>query len=278
MAQIVGGFVMAHDPLITAAPEVADQKQAANVMSAFSEMCQRVRDLRATTAVVIGDDHYTMFGPQCLPSALIAIGDLEGPAEPWLRIEKGKVENNQPLAEHIMNVGFDNGVDWAVAKVLNLDHASMVPVHLVCKPTGMKTIPVYLNCCIPPLIRPRRAYEIGVIIKKAVESYPERERVVVFGTGGISHWVGEPGMGRVNEQFDRHVLDCVEKGDAESLIAMSDEYIMKTAGCGALEIRDFICAMGAVSGLQGKLRGRTICYEAMPEWITGLGFAEIAAA
>jgi len=278
MAEIVGGFVMAHDPLITGEPEVADSKQRDNVMAAFSEICDRVRALEATTAIIVGDDHYVLFGPHCLPSMLIGIGDLEGPVEPWLRIERGPVENNQPLARHIMEEGFDNGFDWAVAKVLTLDHATMVPTQLVARPTGMKVIPVYLACGVAPFIRPRRAHQVGQLIKKAVESFPSDERVVVFGTGGISHWVGEAQMGRVNEEFDRMVLSCVEKGDVESLIRLDNDFILENGGNGALEIRNFICAMGAMSGLKGKIKGRVICYEAMPQWITGLGFAELLAA
>jgi len=100
----------------------------------------------------------------------------------------------------------------------------------------------------------------------------------VFGTGGISHWVGEAQMGRVNEEFDRMVLSCVEKGDVESLIKLDTDYILEHGGNGALEIRNFICAMGAMSGLKGKIKGRVICYEPMPQWITGLGFAELLAA
>lgn len=278
MAEIVGGFLMAHDPLITANPEVADPKQRDNVMAAFTEMQGRVRDLGATTAIIIGDDHYVMFGPHCLPQMLIGVGDLEGPIEPWLRIERGPVENNVPLALHIMNQGFDDGFDWAVAKVLTLDHATMVPFHMVARPAGLKMIPIYLACGVEPLIRPRRAYQVGQLIRKAVESFPGDDRVVVFGTGGISHWVGAKEMGRVNEEFDRMVLSYVEKGDAESLIRIDTETILEKGGNGAIEIRNFICAMGAVAGLRGKSVGRIICYEPMPEWITGLGFAELKAA
>jgi protocatechuate 4,5-dioxygenase beta chain len=278
MAMIAGGFLMAHVPLITGAPEVADQKQVARVMSAFSEIGNRVRELAATTAIVIGDDHYVLFGPHCLPSMLIAIGDLEGPVEPWLRIERGPVENNQPLAEHIMNTGFDRGFDWAVAKTLTLDHAMMVPYQLVARPNGMKIVPVYLACGVMPVIRPRRAYELGQMIRQAIETWPHNERVVVFGTGGISHWVGSREMGRINPEFDHFVLSCVETGDAESLIRLQDDYILENAGNGALEIRNFICAMGVMASAGGKLTGRTICYEPMPEWVTGVGMAELTAA
>src|SRR3546814_5372733 len=37
------------------------------------------------------------------------------------------VPNNVPLAEHIMNYGFDRGFDWSVAKSLVLDHGTRIP-------------------------------------------------------------------------------------------------------------------------------------------------------
>ena len=70
---------------------------------------------------------------------------------------------------------------------------------------------------------------------------------------------------------------AVEKGAVETLIGLDDDYILENGGNGALEIRNFICAMGAMSGLRGEIRGRVIAYEPMPSLITGLGFTELKA-
>lgn len=270
MAKIVGGFCLPHDPLITGQAEAAPPEQAARVMAAFEAVRQGVERLRADTVIVIGDDHYAMFGPGCQPSILIGIGDLEGPIEPWLRIDRRHVANHPALAEHIMSFGFDNGFDWAVAKTLSLDHSTMVPIHLSV-PAEARVIPVYIACGMTPLIRGKRCRELGRMIGDAVAAWPGDERVVILGTGGISHWVGMADMGKVNEEYDRKILDCVVNGDAESMIAMPDDYVVNEAGNGALEIRNFLCMMGALPGMRGEL----IAYERGPEWVTGLGFAEV---
>ncbi len=272
MANIVGGFCMTHDPLITGATEDADPEQASHILAAFGGVRRAVTALRADTVIVIGDDHYAMFGPHCLPSLLIAIGDLEGPIEPWLRIPRRPIPNNSPLAEHIMNFGFDRGFDWAVAKTLSLDHATLVPAHLAV-PEGVRIIPIYLAAGVPPLIRPQRCYELGGMLRDAVAAWPRDERVVIFGTGGISHWVGTAEMGKVNPAFDRKVLDFVERGDVRSLVDLGDDYVLTHGGNGALEIRNWIVAMAALPGCKGKV----LAYEPMPAWITGLGFAELVA-
>ncbi len=276
MAEVVGGFLMPHNPMLTSAPEgMGDPDKIKNVYKAFETISNRVKALRADTVIVIGDDHYTNFGPHCIPRCLIAIGDVEGPIENWLRLDRTPIENNQPLANHILKTGYAEGIDWSFAKTLTVDHSVAIPYHLAVKTNpGVKAIPVYLNCAVAPLIESRRAYQIGQSMLRAVQSWSGKERVVVYGTGGISHWVGSPGMGRVNAEFDQRVLDLANKGDVEALIALSDETIETEAGNGGLEIKNWICAMGALP----KAKAELIVYEPMPEWVTGMGFAELKTA
>jgi len=272
MASIVGGFCMPHDPLITGATEAADPEQAGNIFAAFAAVRRAVAARQADTVVLIGDDHYAMFGPHCLPSLLIAIGDLEGPIEPWLRIPRRPVPNNTALAEHIMAFGFERGFDWAVAKTLSLDHATMVPTHLAI-PDGVRVIPIYLAAGVAPLIRPERCYQLGRMLGDAIGAWRGDERVAIFGTGGISHWVGTKQMGAINIEFDRKVLRLVEAGDVRALVGLDDDYVERDGGNGAWEIRNWIVAMAALPGC----KGRVLAYEPIPPWITGLGLAELVA-
>lgn len=276
MAEIVGGFLMPHNPMLTSAPEaVSDPEQKKNVFGAFERISQRVKELEADTVIVIGDDHYTNFGPHCIPRCLIAIGDVEGPVEDWLRLERTPIENNEPLAEHILKTGFADGIDWSFAKSITVDHSIAIPYHLAVKTNpGVKTIPVFLNAAVAPIVENRRAYEIGQSILHAVESWQGSERVVVYGTGGISHWVGSPGMGRVNVEFDQRILEMFRTRDLEGLFALPDEVVESEGGNGCLEIKNWICALGALPGSKAD----AIVYEAMPEWVTGMGFAELSQA
>jgi protocatechuate 4,5-dioxygenase beta chain len=272
MATIVGGFLMPHDPLITGAPQAAPEQKRQSIEAAFDTIGRRIRELNADTVISVGDDHYAMFGPHCIPRCLIGTGDVEGPLEDWLNIPRGPIANNPALAQHILMTGFADGIDWAFAKSLTVDHAAAVPHHFVSRLNpGLRTIPIYLNAGVFPVIESRRAHVIGESVRRAVESWDKDERVVVLGTGGISHWVGSAGMGRVNEEFDRHVLGMAQQGDVEGLIALSDEYVLEHGGNGALEIKNWICAMG----MMGAAKASLIAYEAVPEWITGIGFAEL---
>lgn len=275
MATLVGGFLMPHDPLMSGAPQVAPAQKRENTEAAFRQIARRIGELKADTVVIVGDDHYCIFGPHCIPRCLIAIGDVEGPVEDWLNIPRASIANHPALARHILETGYGDGIDWSFAKSITVDHAIAVPHHFAVKSNpAIRTIPVYLNAAVPPVIGSRRAYAIGQSIRKAIDSWSSNERVVVFGTGGISHWVGTAEMGKVNEDFDHRILNMVEHGDIEGLLSLSDEQILEEGGNGAFEIKNWICAMGAM----GKLKAEIIVYEAIPEWICGCGFAELKAA
>ncbi len=273
MAKIVGGFILPHEPGIFYMPKDRWTEGQARVLDAFEHIGRRIGELRASTVIVVGADHYVLFGPSCLPSYLIGIGDVSGPYEKFPGIDQGDIPNNTALATHIADYGRQHGFDWAVAKALRVDHSIGIPARVCALPNAdvRGVIPVYLASGVEPFISLRRAYELGGLIRDAVHDWPEDERVVVIGSGGISHWVGMAEMGRVNEAFDRKVLDCVVRGDAATLMAMSDAQVLEEGGNGAFEIRNFLCMMGALPGRTGNL----ICYERGEEWVTGLGFAEV---
>ncbi len=273
MSELVAGFCLPHDPLMVVNPQINEQERANAIYAALDEVHERIKAADVDTVIVIGDDHYCKFGPQCLPQYLIAIGDVDGPQEPWLGLERYAFDNNTALAEHIMNYGFDHGFDWAVAKSITLDHGTMVPVHLGVKPrdSGIRAIPIYTAAGVVPMMRLRRAFELGQMIGDAVAAAPGDDRVAIFGTGGISHWVGEAQMGRVNVEFDNMVIDHVRAGDAEALMDLSDAYIDEHGGNGAHEIRNWLVAMGAMRSQSAEL----LCYEPIPEWICGCAVAEL---
>jgi protocatechuate 4,5-dioxygenase beta chain len=281
MAELVAGFLLPHDPLIAARPDAPPATKRANVRAAFRHIADRMRTLRVDTVVTIGDDHYGMFSPSCIPQCLIAIGDVEGPIEPWLGIERAAIPNHAELATHILHAGLADGIGWSFAKWIAVDHSTVLP-YVYCYSTvpDVRTIPVYLNDGVPPLIPNAQAMRVGESIARAITSWPGAERVAICGTGGCSHWVGSPQMGDVNEDFDRKLLALLETGDIDAVIALADDDVTREAGNGAMELKNWLCAIGAISAISAMkaTRTRLIAYEAIPEWISGIPFAELIAA
>lgn len=278
MGKIVGGFLVPHDPVMFVAPEAPQESVAQRMWGAFATCAQRLAQLNATSVVIIGADHYMLFGTGCLPQYLIGTGDIDGPIDALPGLRRGVIPDSQKLASFIAEHGKDNGFDWAVGRAFTVDHAVAIPNQLIVEPVRAQgqrigTIPVYLASGVDPFIKMQRAIALGGAIKAAIEASPEDERVVVIGSGGISHWVGVPEMGKVNEVFDREIMDYAVRGDLAGMGALTDEYILANGGNGGMEIRQWVCAMGAMPGAKGEI----IDYAAVPEWVTGLGFVQLHA-
>ncbi|MEA1028068.1 protocatechuate 3,4-dioxygenase [Pseudomonas sp. N-137] len=277
MGKIVGGFWMPHDPVMFVAPQAPEQTQRDAVWGAYEECAQRLAQLEPTSVIIVGCDHYILFGTQCLPRYVIATGDVDGPIDRLPGLARGVVNNQQKLAGHIVEHAAKQDIDWTVARSFTVDHSFSIPHQLVVKPAQdllgreLPTIPVYLACGVDPYISLKRSADLGRQIRAAVETFDADERVVIIGSGGISHWVGTAEMGRVAEDFDREILALGVNGDLQGLCAYSDGEILRRAGNGAMEIRNFACALAAVP----EPRGEVIAYEAVPAWVTGLGFVQL---
>jgi protocatechuate 4,5-dioxygenase beta chain len=192
-------------------------------------------------------------------------------------LKKEQVLNHEVLAQHIAQHGSDSGFDWAVARSFTTDHAFSIPYKLIVRRAeeisgrSITAIPVYLASAVDPFITKTRARQLGEQIRAAVESFESDEQLFVIGSGGISHWVGLKETGKVNEAFDHQVIDLCCNADIDGLAAYTDEQVLENGGNGAMEIRNFICAMAAANASHGEL----IEYQPVPEWVTGLGFIEL---
>jgi len=103
-------------------------------------------------------------------------------------------------------------------------------------------------------------------LRRAIEQWPNPARVALIGAGGLSHWVGMPGMGRINVDFDRWFLSRLAAGRAEEGVTLTDAEVER-AGNGAHEIRSWLTVAGAVPGKPA----RVLAYEPITAWVTGMG-------
>jgi len=142
----------------------------------------------------------------------------------------------------------------------------------------------------PPMPTLRRSHAVGKVLGAVLRSAPSG-RVVVLGTGGLSHWVGDeqrlnflrqpagtrfghelefplvlPERGRINEAFDHEFLDALQRGASrEFMNAWSNERVQSEGGNGAQEIRNWLIVAGATDDAPLDVLG----YAPVPEWHTG---------
>jgi 2,3-dihydroxyphenylpropionate 1,2-dioxygenase len=72
----------------------------------------------------------------------------------------------------------------------------------------------------------------------------------------------------VNAHWDREIIEAFGTGDAATLRAMSFDEIETGGGHGGHEILNWIAVMGAMGGAKADIIG----YEAVMEWICGMGY------
>lgn len=277
MASIVSGLLVPHDPVMFVAPDAPARDVADKAWAAYDTCAQVLADAGADTVIVVGNDHYMLFGTTCLPQYCIATGDVDGPLDQLPGLKRQPINNNEALASHIAAYGHATGFDWAVARSFTTDHSVSIPHQKIVQKAealcgrSIRVIPVYLASAVDPFLSMQRCEQLGRHIAEAVEAFAGDERVAVIGSGGISHWVGTRESGRVNEEFDRRILDYCCSLDSGKIMALTDEEILEQGGNGAMELRNFVVAMAAVRADSAAL----IEYQPVPEWVTGLGFVEL---
>jgi protocatechuate 4,5-dioxygenase beta chain len=86
---------------------------------------------------------------------------------------------------------------------------------------------------------------LGKAIRRAVESYPEDLRVVIFGTGGLSHQISGPRAGLINSKWDKSFLDNLSK-DPKKLAQIPHLDYMREAGAEGIEMVMWLVMRGAL--------------------------------
>ena len=272
--RIVGAFTASHSPGITGWPERPDQTKAEKVYAAYDEIRRRIDELNPDAIVAVSVEHFTNFSFGNLPAFAIATADSYlGPVTKemgeFLKVEQHDYPGNGRLGRHIYEHALTADFDPALVEGgLAFDENFCVPLKLIDPESKYPLVPIIVNGVNPPWPTARRSYHFGRMIKDAVESQSEVQRVVVVGTGGLSHWVGLPESGQVNVEFDQDFIARIESGEPERLTSYSPEDI-DAAGNGAHEIRTWIVAAGAVDGAPFDV----LVYEPVPEWLTGTAVA-----
>jgi protocatechuate 4,5-dioxygenase beta chain len=86
---------------------------------------------------------------------------------------------------------------------------------------------------------------LGRAIRKAVDAYPEDLRVVIFGTGGMSHQISGPRAGLINSKFDKAFLDNLTR-DPKKLTRIPHLEYMREAGAEGIEMVMWLIMRGAL--------------------------------
>ncbi|NMH97341.1 extradiol dioxygenase [Pseudonocardia acidicola] len=268
MGVLVAGYGVSHTAMMIRKYRPEDSGHQ-TVHRAFGRLREELDRLAPDLIVVISSEHLNSFGYEAFPQICVGIGES---CTGWgdAGVASARVSLAGGFAAQLLEDGLDAGFDLAFSANPRIDHAFMAPLTLLRPEMDIPVVPVFQNASTEPLPPLRRSADLGELIRDVVARRPGAERVVLLGTGGLSHWVGTPQMGAVNTDFDGRFLECVRGGDLDAIVAMKTAYIVAEAGNGAPEIRNWVTVMAAQPS-----RGTVLAYEPVPDWATGIALARL---
>jgi aromatic ring-opening dioxygenase catalytic subunit (LigB family) len=272
MADLVGIYAASHGPLIARDWEKLPSPLKTRLSAAFGEIGRRLRLARVDAIIGLAPDHWTNFFLDNLPALCIGLGEQhDPPPEPFLaefRAQHPTIAGAPALARHILATALARDFEPAHSHHLRLDHGLCLPLARLDLTPLPQIVPILINELEPPMPSFRRCFAWGRLLREAIQSFDEPLRVAILATGGLSHSIGEPTMGAIDEAFDRRCIAAFEAGEEAKLLDVLDAGIAH-AGNGAHEVRNWLVAHAAARG-QGFER---LDYIPAPELYLGCAFA-----
>lgn len=269
------GIVMSHAPGISQFWETMPPERREPLDAAYAALRAELRRVQPDVIVAFVNDHFRSFTLANYPAFCVGLGDAHDVPMPGggeiLRMPQRRFKGDPELGEHILESLMNDGFDPAFSGELNFFDDLSVPLRFLYPPDepipDVRIVPILTNCVARPLPSMKRCHQLGLAVRRALDRWQgPPQRVVILGTGGISHWVGQPRNGDINAEFDRNVMQLVAEGRAEAMLDWTDDETEEQAGNGALELRNWIEAFAAL----GQHTPRPLAYVPAPECITGL--------
>ncbi|WP_420607330.1 hypothetical protein [Novosphingopyxis sp.] len=267
MGQIVGAFGVSHILMERKGVEEA----ADRVFSGMKTIRTKIQALAPDLLVIVTNDHMYNFDTDLMAPFVVGIGS-EYTTYGDMKLPKKTIRGHTEFGISLVETGAANGFDISVTRKIKADHGLAVPALMYSPGGELPIVPILTNPNMRPCPSPARAHALGKVLRQTIEeNRPEGERVVVLGTGGLSHWLALPKMGQVNAEYDHWVLDRLSSGKASEVARLEAHEIAEKAGNGGLETINWLVMAGAVEGSHGEV----LFYEAMPSWLTGMAGLEM---
>lgn len=214
MAKIIGGITTSHVPAIGGA--IAKGLQQDPYWKPFFDGFVPVRrwlaETRPDVAVVIYNDHGLNFFLDKMPTFSVgAAPEYRNADEGWGIPTVEPFQGAVDLSWHVIESLVSEEFDLTTCQEMSVDHAFTLPMALLWpdQKWPVKVVPVCINTVQAPLPSAKRCFKLGQAIARAVASWPGHEKVVVLGTGGLSHQLDGERAGFINKEFDLRFMDSM---------------------------------------------------------------------
>lgn len=253
MATIIGGLTTSHIPAVGNA--IANSLQADPYWEPFFRGYPPIRewlgDHKPDVAINIYNDHGLGFFLDKMPTfAIGAAHEYRNEDEGWGIPQLPPFPGDPELSWHIIESMVADEFDITSCQELAVDHGFVVPMQLFWpgapgNPDMPRAVPISANTVQHPIPTLRRALNFGKALRKAILSYPQDIKVVVLGTGGLSHQLDGQRAGFINKEFDQMCMEKIVTAP-EELTAITRHELVRQAGSQGTEFLMWMMMRGAL--------------------------------
>lgn len=250
MARLVGGITTSHVPAIGGAMAKGIQNDPywRPFFNGFPPVREWLAAAKPDVAVVIYNDHGLNFFLDKMPTfAVGAAPTYRNADEGWGIPQVPAFEGDLDLSWHLIDRLIADEFDITTCQEMLVDHAFTLPMALLWPDQRwpVRTVPVCINTVQFPLPSAARCYRLGEAIGQAVRSWDSDARIVVIGTGGLSHQLDGERAGFINKGFDLQFIKSLTE-EPRWATQFTIEQLVEQAGTQGVELMIWLAARAAL--------------------------------
>ena len=251
MAKLVAGVTTSHVPAIGAAIDLgkADTPYWQPLFKGYEPSKKWIAEQKPDVIILVYNDHASAFSLEIIPTFALGCAAEFPPAdEGWGPRKVPVVKGHPELAWHIAQSVILDEFDLTIVNNMAVDHGLTVPLSLLFgqpQEWPCQVIPLAVNVVQYPPPTGNRCYNFGKAIRKAVDSFDKDLKVMIFGTGGMSHQLQGPRAGLINREWDTAFLNDLVK-DPHKLAKMPHLEYVREAGSEGIELVMWLIMRGAL--------------------------------
>jgi protocatechuate 4,5-dioxygenase beta chain len=215
---------------------------------------QWLAEAKPDVVVAFYNDHGLNFFLDKMPTFSVgAAPEYRNADEGWGIPQVPAFTGEVDLSWHLINSLINDNFDLTTCQEMLVDHAFTLPMAL-CWPDQnwpVKVVPICINTVQFPLPSAARCYALGEAVGRAVRAWKSDARVMVMGTGGLSHQLDGERAGFINKDFDLAFMESLIS-DPKWATQYSIHELVEKAGTQGIELLMWLATRAAL-GDKAKL-------------------------
>ena len=251
MARLIAGLATSHVPAIGAAVDLGKTQNDywKPLFDGYEPARKWLSEVNPDVVILVYNDHASAFSLEIIPTFAIGVADEFPPAdEGWGPRPVPVVKGHAELAWHLSESLILDEFDITIVNEMPVDHGLTVPLSVTCGEPDewpFQVIPLAVNVIQYPPPTGKRCFDLGRSIREAIATYEEDLKIVIFGTGGMSHQLHGERAGVTNREWDTKFLDGLTQ-DPMGLTKIPFLEYVREAGAEGIEMVMWLIMRGAL--------------------------------